>query len=325
MRDINLKGTLYFEGVARLGSVTKAASELGVSPSAVSQQIVALEAQFGVKLFKREKRRLVLTIDGDRLYQTTSQAFGALRNVRNAISRQKEVRNLSIRVSPSFGVRWLGPRMASFSNANPEWNLRVDATPDFTYFDTEAIDLDLRYGHGGWSGLSVTCIMNDLVMPMCSPEYLAELRAHSDDIGQQLQKARLIDSVKMLFRWDLWLAYHRITLDAVQYPFRFDRSTMSIELAKQGGGIALDSVNLCLPELQRGELVPFCPQFEVIHFPAYWLVCPQRHLNRRIVNLFAEWITRQCRLHELNVHDYLHGAGCFFEDPTELNVMSSAP
>ncbi|MEM7463601.1 MAG: LysR family transcriptional regulator, partial [Pseudomonadota bacterium] len=108
MRDINLKATEYFEAVARLGTVTKAAEELGFSPSAVSQQIKLLESQFGVMLFRREKRRLKLTLDGDRLYQTITQAFAALRNSRNAIGQQRGQRSLNVRVSPSFGVRWLG-------------------------------------------------------------------------------------------------------------------------------------------------------------------------------------------------------------------------
>lgn len=324
MRDINLKATQYFEAVGRLGSVTKAAQELGVSPSAVSQQLRVLEAQFGVKLFRRTKQRLILTLDGDRLFQTTTQAFGALRNARSAIVQQKSVRNLSMRVSPSFGVRWLGPRVANFSARHPDCNVRVDATPDFTAFDSESIDLDLRYGFGDWAGLSVTRVMNDLVMPMCSPGYLAELQAISPDVTEQLRQARLIDSVKMLYRWDVWLAANRIMLDDLQYPFRFDRSSMSIELAKQGGGIALDSVNLCLPELQRGELVPFCPAIKAVHFPAYWLVCPPRHLNRRIVKEFADWMTETSRSHEADVHAYLASHGCRFGEAVELDPIGSS-
>lgn len=127
MRDINIKAIEYFESVARLGSVTKSAEELGVSPSAVSQQIRHLETQFGVKLFRREKRRLTLTQNGEILFQTAAQAFGALRNVRSAITRQRDLRNLIIRVSPSFGVRWLGPRIAGFLADNAEWNIRIDA------------------------------------------------------------------------------------------------------------------------------------------------------------------------------------------------------
>lgn len=325
MRDINLKATEYFEAVARLGSVTKAAGELQVSPSAVSQQIGLLEAQLGVKLFRREKRRLVLTLDGDRLFQTTTQAFRAIRNARSAIARQRDLRNLVIRVSPSFGVRWLGPRIAGFAAENPDWNIRVDATPDFSAFETEVVDFDLRYGLGGWAGLTVNCIMHDLVLPMCSPDYLQRLRQHSDDPAEQLAHARLIDSVKMLYRWDLWLASNRIEVPDLTYPFRFDRSSMAIELAKQSGGLALDSVTLCLPELQRGELVPFCTEFDVIDFPAYWFVCPPRHLNRRIVKRFADWLEAACKEHQVQTRAHLEGLGCTFRRETGPELIEVNP
>lgn len=325
MRDSNLKATEYFEAVARLGTVTKAAAELGVSPSAVSQQIRILEEQFGVALFRREKRRLVLTLDGDRLFQTTTQAFSALRNARSAISRQRETRNLTLRVSPSFGVRWLGPRIAEFAAENPDWNIRVDATPDFSAFDTETVDLDLRYGLGGWTGLTVNCVLHDLVLPMCSPDYLAQLRAVSDDAAEQLAAARLIDSVKALYRWDLWLASNRVALPQVEYPFRFDRSSMSIELAKQGGGLALDSVTQCLPELKRGELVPFNTNFDVIDFPAYWFVCPPRHFNRRIVSRFSKWLIRRAEEHDAEARDLLRNFGCTFRPETGPELIEVVP
>lgn len=325
MRDSNLKATEYFEVVARLGTVTKAAVELGVSPSAVSQQIRLLEGQFGVKLFRREKRRLVLTLDGDRLFQTTTQAFSAIRNARNAIARQRETRNLTVRVSPSFGVRWLGPRIGAFAAENQEWNIRVDATPDFTAFDTEAVDFDLRYGLGGWTGLTVNCVLHDLILPLCSPDYLAQLRQVSDDPVKQIEAARLIDSVKSLYRWDLWLASNRIDLSNLEYPFRFDRSSMAIELAKQGGGLALDSVTQCLPELRRGELVPFSTSFDVIDFPAYWFVCPPRHLNRRIVSRFAEWLTRMATEHDCEARALLTGFGCTFRPESGPELIEVVP
>lgn len=325
MRDINIRGTEHFEAVARLGTVTKAATELGVSPSAVSQQIRHLEQQFGVKLFRREKRRLVLTLDGDRLYQTTTQAFSAIRNARAAISRQRDTRNLIVRVSPSFGVRWLGPRIADFAAGNPDWNIRVDATPDFTAFDTEAVDFDLRYGLGGWTGLTVNKVMHDLVLPLCSPAYLGELRAISDDPREQIRAARLIDSVKMLYRWDIWLASNRIDIGGLTYPFQFDRSSMSIEMAKQGGGLALDSVTLCLPELQRGELVPFSIDFEVIDFPAYWFVCPPRHFNRRIVSRFSDWLSEMAATHETGARSLLSELGCRFRPESGPDLIEVKP
>lgn len=321
MRDINIRSTEHFEAVARLGTVTRAAAELGVSPSAVSQQIRLLESQLGVRLFRREKRRLVLTLDGDRLYQTTTLAFGAMRNARDAIARQREARNLIVRVSPSFGVRWLGPRIAAFANANPDWNIRIDAAPDFTAFETETVDFDLRYGLGCWTGLAVSNVMHDLVLPFCSPDYLDHLRRISPDPREQLRSARLIDSVKMLFRWDIWLARNRIELGNLAYPFQFDRSSMSIEMAKQGGGLALDSVTLCLPELQRGELVPFSTNFEVIDFPAYWFVCPPRHFNRRIVRRFSEWISHRASVHDRDARAWLSEQGYRFRQTSGPDGM----
>lgn len=296
-RDLNLNSMAHFEAVARLGGIARASEELLVSPSAVSQQIRLLEQQLGVKLFHREKRHLRLTIDGERLYQTTTQAFRSIREVRAAIVRQRESFNLSLRVSPSFGVRWLSPRLIEFTRAYPNWELRVDATPNFSDFETEIVDLDLRYGEGGWVGLYSDCIVNDLVLPMCSPAYLEELRAISDDPREQLRHARLIDSVKSYFRWDYWLPLNNVNDVRMTYPYRFDRSSMSVQLAKDGAGVILESTTLAFEELRSGQLVPMSTQFDVIEFPGYWLVCPPRHIGRRPVRVFADWV------HEVGVRD----------------------
>ena len=321
MRDLNLKATEAFEAVARLGTVTKAAAELAVTPSAVSQQIRVLEAQFGTRLFRREKQRLRLTLDGDRLFQTITHAFSAIRNARGAVAGQRAMRGIAIRVSPSFGVRWLGPRIADFAAANPDWAIRVDATPDFTAFETEAIDLDLRYGAGGWAGLAVHGLMRDFVLPMCAPSTLERLRGAADDAAGMLAAARLIDSTKAIYRWDIWLALNGIELPSPAYPFRFDRSSMSIELAKEGGGVALDSATLCLPELERGALVPLLPGLPVVEFPAYWLVCPSQHFNRRIVSRFSDWIAERCAGHEAAVRAVLEARGCGFREGSAADLL----
>jgi DNA-binding transcriptional LysR family regulator len=291
MSDLNLNAMSHFEAVARLGGVAKAAEELKITPSAVSQQLRLLEQQLGVRLFSREKRHLSLTIDGERLYQTASQAFESIREVRNAIVRQRESFQLSMRVSPSFGERWLAPRLARFSSDFPTWELRVDATPNFSDFETEVIDLDLRYGDGGWAGLYSSCILSDFILPMCSPAYREELRAVSDDPREQLLAARLIESSKAYFRWDYWLPRNGIQGARMTYPFRLDRSSMSVQLAKDNGGVVLESTTIAFEDLAQGRLVPVSSEFDVIEFPGYWLVCPSRHMNRRAVRLFSDWIT----------------------------------
>ena len=319
--NLNLNSMMYFEAVARLGRVTRAAEELGVSPSAVSQQVRLLEQQSGVLLFRREKQRLTLTLDGERLFRVATQAFAMVRDVRSAIVRQRQNRHFILRTSPSFGVRWLGPRLAQFIEANDGWDIRVDATPDFTEFETEVVDLDLRYGRGGWPGLHEEAIVEDCVLPMCSPTYLERLRNLSTDPFEQLRGARLIDSVKTHYRWDFWLTRHGIMGERMVYPLRFDRSSMAIQIAKDHAGIVLESATLCASELTEGSLVPLSPDFEVITFPAYWAVCPPRHLNRRIVQIFCDWIRQEGLLHAAYIRPLLESKGCRLVDVGDNDGM----
>lgn len=286
----NLNSLAYFEAVARTGRVTDAAAELGVSTAAVSQQLKQLEEQWGVRLFRRQDRRLSLTLDGEMLFQTTTAAFRMIRGARSAVLRQSDSRQLSMRCSPSFAVRWLTPRLKEFLDLNPEWGVRIDASPDFSDFETETMDLDLRYGSGHWPGLHTECIISDQVLPLCSPDYRDRLHAMSDDPVRQLAGARLIHSVKARYQWDLWLAVHGVDMPVQQAPLRFDRSSMAIQLARDGAGVVLDSVTLAFEEMQRGTLVPLSPAFDAVEFPAYWVVCPARHMNRRIVRLFIDWL-----------------------------------
>ncbi|AUH32240.1 LysR substrate-binding domain-containing protein [Paracoccus tegillarcae] len=290
INDLNLNSMAYFEAVARLGQVAKAAAELGVSPSAVSQQVRAIEQQFGVKLFRREGRRLILTMDGERLYRAATQAFHALRDARATILRQREQRQLILRVSPSFGQIWLAPRLSQFLTQHDGWDTRIDATTDLSDFQTEAVDFDLRYGAGDWSGLYVEPILEDHVLPLCSPAYRDWLRGLSADPLEQISRARLIDNVKGQHPWDLWMTERDIARPSGSTRTGLDRSQMSLQLARDGMGLAMDSVTLAHDDLKAGRLVPLDARLGTVRFPAYWLVCPPRHTNRRVVRLFFDWI-----------------------------------
>ncbi|MFV0359432.1 LysR family transcriptional regulator [Tropicimonas sp.] len=310
LKEVNLNGMRYFEAVARLGQVARAAEELQVTTSAVSQQIRLLEQQFGVKLFRRHNRRLVPTEDGERLFHATSRAFRMVADVHSAIVRQRHSRQFIMRVSPSFGVRWLGPRIKTFLDRNPTWSVRVDATPEFTDFATETVDIDLRYGGDSRSGMYEICVMHDFILPMCSPEYLKVLSEKGDDPMEQIGRAQLIDSVKTLYRWDIWLPQQGVGEVPPVYALRFDRSSMAIQLAADGAGVILESALLAWRELDAGRLVPLSPRLPVIEFPGYHIVCPPRHTNRRIVRLFTDWMVAEGAGHEAEVRNYLERCGC---------------
>lgn len=310
MREIALNAMVYFEAVARHSRVTTAAEELLVSPSAVSQQIKALEESLGVRLFRRVKRRLVLTEEGERLYQSTTQALRILREARRKVTRRRDTRTLILRVSASFGVRWLGPRVAGFVEANPLWDLHIDATPELTEFEKETVDLDIRYGVGDWPGLFSEAIVNDAVLPLCAPDYPLLRREHDSDPASRLVNARLIHTVKAALTWDWWLDHHGIAGIETSGGLRFDRSSMSLRAAMDGAGVVLETATLAMNELRSGELVPMFPELGVAQFPAYWIICPNRHLNRRAVKVFCDWLRTEAREHESRKSQLLSSLGC---------------
>jgi len=311
-RNANLNGILYFESVARRGTITRAAEELSVSPSAVSQQIKQLEQELGVKLFRRNGRLLSLTLEGEQLFQTSTTALRMLRGARRQLGKTHETRRLNLRVTPSFGVRWLGSRLSDFVANHPDWDLRVDAAPDPTDFDREVMDLDIRYGTGQWVGFHVRPIVHDRVLPLCSPGYLAELD-RSGGPEATLGRAKLIDSAMALCQWDYWFHRNGLGPRAARRAIVMDRSSMALQLALDGAGVVLESLVLAAQEVAERRLVPVTPELPVLSFPAYWAICPTRYLNRRAVRTFLDWLDGQVAMHDADVAALLAGHGLCVE------------
>ncbi|KEJ96173.1 LysR family transcriptional regulator, glycine cleavage system transcriptional activator [Pseudosulfitobacter pseudonitzschiae] len=291
-RAPNLHALPYFEAVARRGSLARAAEEMSVSPSAVSQQIKLLEQQLGVKLFRRAGRVLSLTLEGELLAQTAGTALRMLTDAQANLGRTRTSHRLNLRVSPSFGVRWLGPRLADFLTRYPDWDLRVDAAPDPTDFDREIMDMDIRYGTGDWPGLWCKPLVHDHILPLAHPDYLAGLPANDP-----LSQARLIDSPRAHVQWDFWLWHNKVTGANNRKTVLMDRSSMAIQLALDGAGVVLESMALATAEMQAGDLVPVCPDLPVLRFPAHWVRCPARFVKRRPVQVFMGWAETQAAAH----------------------------
>ncbi|WP_417241329.1 LysR substrate-binding domain-containing protein [Celeribacter sp.] len=300
-RGNNLNAILHFEAVARRGSLTVAAEELSVSPSAVSQQVKLLEQQLGIKLFRRKGRNLVLTLEGEQLFQTSATALRMLSEARKNLGKTRETRRLNLRVTPSFGVRWLGPRLSEFIDRCPDFDLRVDAAPDPTDFERELMDLDIRYGSGNWPAFHCVPVLEDQVLPLASPEYLASLGGDEAGPATRLNAARLIDSARAMCQWDFWLWRNGLEVTSNTKSVLMDRSSLALQLALDGRGVVLESLAIAAPEVASGRLVPVTPDLPVFTFPAYWLVCPPRHLNRRAVRLFTDWIAGHAEDHVATV------------------------
>ena len=295
---LNMNGFVYFEAVARHSSINVASQELNVSPSAVSQQIKLLEERLGVALFRRIKRRLTLSEEGEQLFLSTNTALKLLRDSQERVAHTQSHRKLTVRVSPSFGVRWLGKLLVDYVTANPDIDLRIDATSEITDFEKENIDLEIRYSLTPPKGFHSQAFITDYVLPLCAPQTAA--LAKQMGCETVLSASRLLHTVKARITWQEWLDHHRVQQVDSTHGLFFDRSSMSLQAAKDGLGVILETTTLAMDELQTGTLVPLASELGAMAFEAYWLVCPPRHLNRRAVQSFIGWIEEQAASHEIN-------------------------
>jgi LysR family transcriptional regulator, glycine cleavage system transcriptional activator len=281
-----LRAIAVFHAAARAGSVSRAAQDLGVTPSAVSQQIAALEVHLGTSLMAKAGRRTALTEAGERYFEMIAEHIDrvseATQNVRGYLSS----RSLTVRATPSLATKWLLPRLGRFLDANPDVDVRVDATNEPTDFSREGVDVDLRHGEGNWPGLFVEAIAEERFLPACAPALCAPAALEPSD----LPGYRLIHSVKSQMQWARWFVAAGVTAAPTWRRVLFDRSHMAIDAAANGIGIALESDLMMWRELQSGALV--CP---LRHPPpasrvTQWLVCPHDRLRRRQVRAFLDWV-----------------------------------
>src|SRR5947208_3283272 len=147
-----------FEAAARSESFTRAAEELCVTQGAVSHQVKALEATLGIKLFNRERQRLVITDAGREYLTVVRDALDRIAAGTERVLQRQNSGVLTVSTSPDFAAKWLVNRLGRFAEAHPEIDLRVSATMHHVDFVREEVDVAVRHGDGNWPGL-------DLVRP----------------------------------------------------------------------------------------------------------------------------------------------------------------
>ncbi|WP_460452366.1 LysR substrate-binding domain-containing protein [Alsobacter sp. SYSU BS001988] len=284
--QLPIKAISVFHVTARAASITRAAEELSVTPSAVSQQIRALEIQLGVSLLSKKGRRVVLTEAGERYFSAINDGFERITDATHEIRGFRTVTRLTIRATPTLSNKWILPRLQSFLDGNPEIELRLDGTNEPTDFNRELVDIEIRHGDGRWPGLFVEGLTEETFMPVCAPHYAAAGSLAADEVASR----NLIHSVKAQAQWPHWFKLAGVVPASQWRRLLFDRSHMAIDAAVNGMGIALESTLMSWRELSDGRLV--CPVRESppVRLTTQWIVCPTDHLRQKKVQRFLEWI-----------------------------------
>jgi len=160
-----------FERAARHGSFRMAAAELCVTPSAVSQQIRQLEDYLGVRLFHRLPRRVELTRDGMRLATSVKEAIAMLSAACERIIADDEPTMICVNAASALASRWLVSRLKAFMDAHRNIRVMLQAASDEIDFSRQDIDIAIRWGAGGWNGARAERLVDDVISPVCSPEF----------------------------------------------------------------------------------------------------------------------------------------------------------
>src|ERR1700750_1097012 len=164
------------EAAARHESFTRAAEELFVTQGAVSQQVKALESGLGIKLFNRERQRLIITEAGRAYLTVVRDALDRLAVGTDRLLQRQNAGVLTVSTSPDFAAKWLVHRLGHFAEAHPEIDLRVSATLHHVDFAREEVDLAVRHGDGNWPGLDTVRLSSEQLFVVCSPKLLSGKR-----------------------------------------------------------------------------------------------------------------------------------------------------
>jgi LysR family glycine cleavage system transcriptional activator len=241
-----------FESAARSESFTRAAEELCVTQAAVSQQVKALEATLGIKLFNRERQRLVITSAGREYLAVIRDALDRIAVGTERVVQRRSSGKLTVSTSPDFAAKWLVYRLSRFAEAYPGIELRVFATMQYVDFVREEIDLAVRHGDGTWVGLDAARLCSERLFPVCSPKLVSgrnRLVKPSDIIRFPI--LHLEDSKA----WSRWFDAAGVTDADVSHGPVFNRASMLIDAAVDGQGVALARTTLAAWDLINGRLV----------------------------------------------------------------------
>jgi LysR family glycine cleavage system transcriptional activator len=274
-----------FEAAARSESFTRAAEELCVTQGAVSHQVKALETTLDIKLFIRERQRLIMTEAGREYLAVVRDALDRIAMGTERLVQRQTSGILTVSTSPDFAAKWLVHRLDRFAEAHPDIDLRVSATMHHVDFAQEDVDLAVRHGDGNWAGLSVVRFGAEKLFPVCSPKL----------VSGRNRITRAADLLKFpLLRLDNWETWSRwFEAAGVNNPVAhgpvLNRASMLIDAAVDGHGVALARTTLAAWDLINGRLVrPIDVSLAVSS--TYWIVCPKTTAELPKIATFRAWL-----------------------------------
>ncbi|GAA5232688.1 LysR family transcriptional regulator [Verticiella sediminum] len=276
-----------FEAAARLGSFTTAASELSLTQSAVSRQIRALEEALGAELFVRERQTVRLTLAGENYALQVRDALTRIANASLEFRASPTGGALNLALPPTFGARWLVPRLPAFRAAHPD--IAVNLVSQLHNFEDDGVDAAIQFGEPQRPGTESARLMGERVLPLCSP---ALRTRHAFAQALELLDAPLLHLESRPDAWERWFRAQGVDVGRVP-GMLVDQYEFVGQAALAGLGVGLLPTFMFEAELAAGRLVPAWgePQASTGCYHLMWPVARAAYFP---LTVFRQWLLDTC-------------------------------
>jgi LysR family transcriptional regulator, glycine cleavage system transcriptional activator len=279
-----------FDSVARLGSFSAAATELSLTQGAISRQIAILEDQLGVRLFHRNGRGVELTETGKAYAEGIADVVRKIRLLSLQAMSNEASNRLSLAILPTFGTRWLMPRIPDFVRRHPKIIINFATRIQRFDFAAEGLDAAIHIGQPDWPGADCQFMMHEDVVPVASPDFLANNPVATPEALLHLPR---IEMASRPGAWEHW--FSSLGLDArPSGGMRFEQFSNVAQACIAGLGIALMPTFLIESELETRQLVK-AYDHTVRSTSSYYLVRPLSKVSHPPVLAFSKWLLEQVK------------------------------
>jgi DNA-binding transcriptional LysR family regulator len=274
-----------FDCVARLGSLSAAAAALDLTPGAISRQIASLEEQLGTILVVRNNKGVNLSQKGEQYAKGVAEVIEKIRLISLEAMAQGTASTLKLAIPPTFGTRWLLPRIPDFVERHPDVTINFSTRIGQFDFGKEELDAAIHVGRPDWPGCDCQLLLKETVVPVCSPEFL---QRNPFDGPAALLRIPLLEMASRPQAWRLWFSHFGIT-ERYREGMRFEQFINVSQACRAGLGVALMPSFLIASELESGRLVKAL-DLPVDSPASYYFVCPIEKANDSSVGRFRSWL-----------------------------------